>query len=249
MGIPVERTIADSSSLSLNCPDDSDQPLTVFVRHNVLRGHEQIFERWCNEINRLAQEYDGFISTEVIKPVCTDEYDEENKNCNPTRDADEYISIVRFQNYTKLKKWMDSDVRKGMLNRTSEFSNRKSIYSYHSVEHWFPSSSMTASGGVKPPGGPPPKWKMTIFVTCVIYSQTLWIPKVQRKAAPKLNKYWAGLINTFFVVLLVTYVLFPICTRLMAFWLFPDAKYTDKLRELIPKFLKEKKPAASLPNK
>jgi uncharacterized protein len=248
MGIPVEKTLVDSSSLNLNCPDDSDQPLTIFVRHNVLRGHEQVFERWCNKINLLAQRYDGFISTEVIKPVCTDEQDEENKNCSATRDADEYISIVRFQNYTKLKKWMDSDDRKGMLNRTSEFSNRKSVYSYHSVEHWFPSSTGTASGGAKPPG-PPPKWKMTIFVTLVIYSQSIWVQKFMKKKLPEVNWYWLVLLNTLIVVTLVTYIMFPICTRLAAFWLFPEAKYTDKLRELIPKFLTDKNPSTSLPDK
>ena len=239
MGIPVEKTLHDSSSLKLNCPDDSDQPLTVFVRHNVLPGQEKAFERWCTEINLLAQRYDGFIGSEVIKPVCHDVRDE-------SLESDEYISIVRFQNYTKLKKWMDSNDRKGMLNRTSEFSNRKSIYSYHSVEHWFPSNGTTAS---KLSGGPPPKWKMSIFVTLIIYAQTLWIPKVTKKIVPKLNMYWAGLINTFFIVVLVTYALFPICTRLMAFWLFPEAKYRDKLRELIPNFCKDTKPSTTFPNK
>jgi uncharacterized protein len=253
MGIPVEKTLVDSSSLSLNCPDDSDQPLTVFVRHNVLRGQETAFERWCNEINLLAQKYDGFISTEVIKPVCTDEHDEENKNCNPTSDTDEYISIVRFQNYTKLKKWMDSEERKGMLNRTGEFSNRKSVYSYHSVEHWFPASPGKAAGGAKPPG-PPPKWKMTIFVTIVIYSQTVWIQKYMKKKLPNVDRRWLVLLNTLIVVTIVTYIMFPICTRLAAFWLFPEAKYTEKLLELVPEFIqkkliKEKKPSTSVPEK
>jgi hypothetical protein len=47
-------------------------------------------------------------------------------------------------------------------------------------------------------------------------------------------------VNALFVVTLVTYIMFPICTRLAAFWLFPEAKYTDKLRELAPKFLQNK---------
>jgi uncharacterized protein len=230
MDIPVEKTVGDGgSTLSLNCPNDSDQPLTIFVRHSVLRGHEEDFERWYNEMNRLVQQYDGFISTEIIKPVA-DERKEDD-------DADEYISIVRFQNYSKLKKWMDSDDRKGMLSRTGEFSNRKPRFTYHSVEHWFPST--TGSGGAKPPG-PPPKWKMTIFVTLVICSQSLWVQKYTKKWLPNVKRRWLVLLNTLIVVTIVTYVMFPICTRLAAFWLFPQAKYTDKLLELVPAFIRKK---------
>jgi uncharacterized protein len=242
MGIPVEdpsyRTnTRSSSSLRLPCPTDSQQPLTVFVRHHVLRNKHTEFEHWCHEINALAQTYDGFISTEVIKPVCSDNDDENNTyRCNPNRDSDEYISIVRYQNYSLLKKWMDSDDRKMMLQRTNEFAMEKSIYSYHSVEHWFPSNGTSDTSTTKR-GGPPPKWKMCIFVTLIIYSQSLWVKKVTNVAIPNMNEYWAGLLNTLLVVALVTYILFPICTRLVAFWLFPDEKYMDKLRELVPKFM------------
>ena len=281
MGIPVEQIPPsymgddddDDVSLRLPCPNDSQQPLTVFVRHHVSRTKPSEFIHWCNEINAIARTYDGFISTEVIKPVCYDgngtivntsdthnsdvTKDTSNSsrrgscssNFHPTRIiSDEYISIVRFQNYTLLKRWIDSDDRKRMLRRTNEFSNVPSTYSYHSLEHWFPSNingtNPTASStgtDSSPKPGPPPKWKMTIFVTIIIYLQTLWIPKVTGAMFPSTNNnnnvkiYAMGLLNTFLVVALVTYILFPITTRLMAFWLFPHEKYSDKLKELIPK--------------
>lgn len=262
MSLPVENFAHDSSnnvsatssksnskrgSLQLPCPDDSQQPLTVFVKHNVLRTKHAEFEAWCNEINALAQTYDGFISTEVIKPVCntdirSDEYSEKTRKRNS--ESDEYISIVRFQNYTLLKKWIDSDDRRGMLQRTNEFSNTKSVYTYHSLEHWFPSNINGTNGGntltgskTERPPGPPPKWKMLLFTTIVIYIQTLWIPKVTNRIFPNLKKnaYTAGLLNTFLIVSFVTYIGFPIFTRLAAFWLFPHENYINKLKELIPK--------------
>jgi uncharacterized protein len=238
MGIPVEDlSKRSSSSLSIPCPPDSQQPLTVFVRHQVLRNKQAEFEHWCHEINALAQTYDGFISTEVIKPVCNDDDDEYNTHrCNPSNDSDEYISILRYKNYTLLKKWMDSEDRKMMLQRTSEFAKEKPLHSYHSLEHWFPSSGTSDTSTTKK-GGPPPRWKMCIFVTLIIYSQSLWIKKVTNVVIPNMNQYWAGLLNTLLLVVLVTYILFPICTRLFAFWLFPQEKYVDKLRELIPKFM------------
>jgi uncharacterized protein len=249
MGIPVEKTIGDGgSTLNLNCPNDSGHPLTIFVRHSVLRGHEEDFEHWYDEVIRLVRQYDGYISTEIIKPVETEIREDD--------DADEYISIVRFENYSKLKKWMDSDDRKGVLKRTGEFSNRKAKFTYHSTEHWFPASPGKAAGGAKPPG-PPPKWKMTIFVTIVIYSQSVWIQKYMKKNLPKVDRRWLVLLNTLIVVTLCTYIMFPICTRLAAFWLFPQEKYTEKLLELVPqfvqkKFIKQEKhtmPSKSLPVK
>jgi uncharacterized protein len=234
-------------------PDDSEQPLTVIVRHHVLRSKHDEFAKWCGDINLLVQKNDGFVSTEVIKPVCTDSSDEFNLACelNPSRESDEYITIVRFQSNAKLKQWMDSDARKGMLTRTDEFSKRESLYTYHSIEHWFPSimHGTNPSGDVNAKkGGPPPKWKMCIFVTIVIYLQTLWIPKVTKRAIPKLtNTYWIGLINTFCIVVLVTYILFPICTRLVGFWLFPNEKYFDKLYELVPQRLKKTRTSNALP--
>jgi uncharacterized protein len=253
MGIPVEdpshriNTSIDSSSsssLRLPCPNDSQQPLTAFVRHHVLRNKHTEFEKWCIEINALAQKYEGFISTEVIKPVCHDSDDPNEYNihrCNPNRGSDEFISIVRFQNYVLLKKWMNSDERKRMLQRTDEFSMEKSLHSYHSLEHWFPSSSTNDSiDGTNPTkkGGPPPKWKMCIFVTIIIFTQLTWIKKVTNHIFPNIkNQYCASLLNTTLVVIFVTYIAFPICTRLVAFWLFPHENYKDKLRELIPKFI------------
>lgn len=284
MGIPVEQIppskqkqkelpphLDDDVSLQLPCPNDSQQPLTVFVRHHVLRNKQAEFIHWCNEINAMARTYEGFISTEVIKPVCYDgnssnktdiAADTSNSsrrgrrnsssdysgsgNFHPNKISDEYISIVRFQNYTLLKRWIDSEDRKTMLRLTNEFSNVQSTYSYHSLEHWFPSNingTNTSTTGANPlkKHGPPPKWKMVIVVTTVIYIQTLWIPKVTKAIFPKaydnpnVKTYAMGLFNTLLVVSLVTYILFPITTRLLAFWLFPHENYYDKLKELIPK--------------
>ena len=275
MGIPTDSPqqtqslayLDDDVSLRLLCPNDSEQPLTVFVRHHVLRNKQSEFISWCHEINAIARTYDGFISTEVIKPVVYDcnissnvsdtaktdpsdgnrriRLNSSSRNFQTNQISDEYISIVRFQNYKLLKRWIDSADRKRMLRRTNEFSNVQSDYSYHSLEHWFPSNingtNLTSSTtDTNPNHGPPPKWKMTIFVTIVIYLQTLWIPKVtmaifpQTKDHMNLQVYAMGLLNTFLIVALVTYILFPITTRLLAFWLFPNENYYDKLKELVP---------------
>ena len=256
MGVRVEQKtrtkepidIPDDASLQLPCTNDSQQPLTVFVHHHVLRTKHTEFANWSKEINSIARTYDGFIDSEIIKPVTTS--DDDNVNSRSDKQiSDEYITIVRFQNYKLLKRWIDSEDRKAMLRRTKEFANAKSTYTYHSLEHWFPSNingmKTTSTTADLQNHGPPPKWKMTIFVTIVIYLQTLWIPKVTTNvfpnATPNVKLYAIGLLNTLLIVLLVTYVLFPILTRLLAFWLFPHDTYSDKLKELVPTWTSRRK--------
>jgi uncharacterized protein len=242
MVLPIDQQ--GGSAGRIQCQDDSKEPLTAVIRHYVLRSKHEEFECWLREIRELERTFEGFISSEVIKPVCHTDWDDFYLNMsNPSRARDEYLTIVRFQNYTKLKIWMESKARKKMLSRVHEFSKEESLYSYHSVEHWFPTNgNETCPKG----GGPPPKWKMVIYVTLVMYSQTIWVRQVTMAAFPNLNVYWVTLINTFCVVTLVTYIWFPICSRLFAFWLFPQEKYRDKLYELIPGFLKEPKAKEAL---
>jgi antibiotic biosynthesis monooxygenase (ABM) superfamily enzyme len=247
----------DDFSLRLPCPNESQQPLTIFVRHNVLHSKQSEFNNWCKEIYAIAGTYPGFINSEVIKLVCyddSDNYNIDNSCCDvmadqsdlgPNRISDTYVCIVRFHNYTFLKRWIDSADRKMMLRRTYEFSNDESMYSYHSLEHWFPSDgndTSQASLNLPKKHGPPPKRKMILIVTSVMYLQSLWIPKVTRAIFPEasnypnIQTYAMGLLNTFLIVALVTYVVLPITTRLFGFWLFPYDNYFDKLKELIPSF-------------
>lgn len=243
----------DSLRLPCHAPQ---QPLTVFVRHQVLQSKRSEFNHWCKEIYTLAGTYDGFINAEVIKPVSDvtadpsdgsqvggDGHISHNVPPDPDRMSDTFVCIVRFQNYALLKRWIDSNDRRTMIRRTNEFSYVKSIYSFHSLEHGVssnindmnPKSSSTGANS-------PPKWKMIIMVTSVMYLQTLWIPRVTGAIFPNTNSntniklYVMGLLNMFFIVALVTYIIFPITRRLLAFWLFPNENYYDKLRELIPSF-------------
>ena len=91
-------------------------------------------------------------------------------------------------------------------------------------------------------GGPPPKYKMVVVTTAVIYTQTLWVPKVLGELLKDANLHpdVMGLLVVFCIVSLATYVLFPIVTRLAAFWLFPAANYREKLMELVPPFLQRR---------
>ena len=234
-----------SISVGTDCPSEPDHPLTVLVNQFVRRDKRHIFAKWCREINLLAQHFEGFISTEVIRP--TNESFIENETITTStpfhNEFDEYIAIVRFDNYTNLQRWMTSKERSHMMERVDEFSDKVPIFSYNSIEHWFTSTVPTHTHGVATSNrngnqgaGPPPRYKMWMVTCVVIYSQVLWVPELTGLILPtnKLNPNFLKLINTVLTVTFSTFIFFPIITRLLSFWLFPKANYTEKLLELVP---------------
>lgn len=217
-------------ALGVKCPRESNQPLTVFAKHRVRRDKQEIFANWCREINALVRNFEGYISTEVIRPTCLE-------SSSSSLESEENISIFRYDNYANLEAWMKSKERQSMLDRVQEFSDDVSTYSYHSLEHWFPSDAVTPK---RKGGHPPPKYKMWAVTMLIIYSQTLWVPKMTMKIAPNLDPNMLGFIHTFIIVTLSTYMFFPIVTRLLAFWLVPSANYIEKVLELVPSIFKSR---------
>ena len=220
------------------CPKESNHPVTVMVKHKVRPDKLTVFAEWIQEIVRLSHPFPGYLNTEVIRPT-----DAEEVNSS----YHEYVAIFRYDTYEHLQGWMNSSERQDMIDRIPEFSaNTSVVYKYHSLEHWFTAGnnnngsssqqdSSDSAGASSSSAPPPPRYKMVVVTTAVIYSQTLWIP--EQMAQLNLHPDVLGLLTTFAIVLVATYVLFPIVTRLLGFWLFPTRNYGEMLLELVPSFL------------
>ena len=216
----------NAPAITSNCPKDCDKPLTVFAKVQVRPEKTDVFESWFHEISRLQCSFEGYLASELIRPTCVE--------------SDEFISIFRYDSYNHLQAWMTSDERQAMIERIPEFSDEEvHIFSYHSLEHWYVPHEGGVDGGKSTgkPVGPPAAYKMWIVTTAVIYSQTQWVPKVLHRIFPKLDPHAFEFLVVLVIVTVAQFVVFPILTRLLAFWLFPNANYLDKLRELVPRFL------------
>lgn len=229
-----------SLDVGRDCPSEPDQPLTVLVKQVVRREKRPIFAKWCREINLIAQTFQGFISTEVIRPTNENSIDDAISPISKKNEVDEFIAIVRFDNYSNLQRWMTSKERSQMMERVDEFSDKVPVFSYNSIEHWFTSAgnneSSTSNQRSNQSSGPPPRYKMWVVTCVVIYSQVLWVPVLTGLILPvnMLHPNILKLINTVLTVTFSTFIFFPIITRLLSFWLFPQNNYVEKLLELIP---------------
>ena len=198
--------------------NDSKLPLTVFAKHHVRPDALQDFEALIRKATAIQKErFEGYLSSELIRPLSGS-------------DSNEYVSIFRYDSYAHLKRFMDSKERQDLLEEARAFADRPPEYSFHAMEHFFSIPPTTATV-------PPAKWKLFFVFSAVVFAQQQWVPKVVDRVVPnnvpaKVNQ----LLTVMIIVSTALFLILPVVTRLLAFWLFPHERYLDKLGELIPSF-------------
>ena len=193
----------------------SDIPLTVFAQHKVLKGKEQAFEEWYKKISKATQQFEGYLGSEVIRPM-----DSSSKN--------EYVSIFRYDNYEHLQIWMQSPERMALLAATTEFEEGPVVLAFHSLEYSY-NSIRGASNAEKQqqPPQPPNIHKMALLTFLTIWLQVHYLPPYIARI-PNLPPLAGEALIVFIIVALTTYVIFPVLTNyLLHWWLFPTTTSTS----------------------
>ena len=188
--------------------DTTSQALTMIVRHQVDSGKSTLFDQWAKDIREVASRFDGFLGTEVIRPIAGDGQANDN----------EYVCIIRFGDYQKLKNWTDSAERRQWIDRTVDFSSQPpKVEHYQSLEFWFERDGVEKSGTSAAKA--PPKYKMALLSFLVIWVQvTLLVPIIASWIGEPYALVTAVAVAT--IVLMTTYLFMPLVTRLLKRWLF-----------------------------
>lgn len=180
-----------------------DQPVTYIIRRRVKTDCLAEFECWLTGINQVALKFDGHLGVNVIRPA--------------DAATDDYVIIWRFDSYGNLKKWEDSAVRKDWLDRSWHLSvGQPTIQKLTGLECWF-----TPPPGTVAPA-PPPKHKMAVVVMLALYPLLLTLhvllgPVFSLFPFPHFIQM---LITVIIAVLIMTFFLMPLMTRLFAKWLY-----------------------------
>ena len=83
--------------------DPRTEVATAVVNCRVVPGRVAEFLTWQNQMNQVVSTFDGFVSTNVVKPA------------DPIND--DFVIIYQFDSAHQLKLWMDSDQRAAMLEK------------------------------------------------------------------------------------------------------------------------------------
>lgn len=179
--------------------ETNDLPVTVDVLQRVKRGKEEQFEVLLEQIIGAASNFDGYLGTSVFRP---------------SDGGSEYRIIFKFDRLEHLKRWEHSSVRQKLLIQAKELTiDSGSFAIITGLETWFTLPSK--------PGLPPPaRYKMVIITAIAIWVLSQLITLLPLDFLPSLLR---SLIVTFCMTTLMTYVVMPRFTKLLAWWLYPGS--------------------------
>jgi uncharacterized protein len=180
--------------------DANDGPVTIIVTRKAKKGRIREFEEWMDGISHEAMKFEGHMGANIIRP---------SDPSNP-----EYVIIFRFSTYENLRKWEKSEIRREWLEKSRGVTEGEPKAEVQTgLEFWF--TPLASNGQVTLP----PRYKMTMVTGGIVFVllSTL-IPEI-RQITATLPFLLSTLVGVVIMVLLMTYVIMPLATRLLRPWL------------------------------
>lgn len=176
--------------------------VTVVIEHALRPGAAAAYEQWLARIIPVAGRFPGHRGVHVLRP--------------PGGEG-KYTVTLRFDDLEAAQHWLASEQRARLLGEASPLLVREEeVRTVSGIEFWF-----------NAPGTPErraPLGKQFLVALSVIYPLTLLVPWLLRPLLQGLAdshlQLLAHLIDVGTVVLLMTYVVMPRYTRLVAAWLY-----------------------------
>ena len=177
------------------------ESVTAVIRHHVRTDAIAAYEQWLKRIVPIAEHFPGHRGVHVIPP---------------SPGSTLYTVTIRFDSLQHAEDWFQSTARQTLLGEVLPLlSGDEQRHMVTGLEFWFSPE----------PGKPPAKrYKQFLLTLSVIFPLTLVVPVPVHWLALR----WPWLGNTFLehlliaatIVGLMTYVLMPRLSRLVARWLY-----------------------------
>ncbi|WP_300526909.1 antibiotic biosynthesis monooxygenase [Maricaulis sp.] len=179
----------------------TETSVTVVVDRTALPDKIAEFEEYLTRIRAAAAEFPGFLDSDVIHPEGTHRY----------------ILVFRFASQQQLDDWSASKPRCHWVEKIDQVVEEPTkLITLTGLETWFYA-----------PGGetytPPPKYKMAIISYLAIAPTIMVFNLIFGRFLVDIPGYLAIYITAPFIVLLMTYAVMPLMTKLFQGWLFAKA--------------------------
>lgn len=183
------------------CTASTTGAVTLVVARKVLPGREAEYERLLRVLHRQIHGTQGYLGTEVVHNSA----------------EHEYVSIVRFDSLANLRAWEASGQReRWQVGLDGIVAGDATVRHAEGLEFWFESTQPSVRA--------PSRHKMALVLVLVVAPLSMvLVPLITHFLghAPRLVRVTIGAIVQ---VVLLTYVIMPRVTRLLAFWLFPSSQ-------------------------
>jgi antibiotic biosynthesis monooxygenase (ABM) superfamily enzyme len=188
------------------------KPVTVIVRRIAKKDKIKEFEEWLSGISKEVSRQEGSMGIDIIKPT---------PNIS-NKSKPEYVIIFRFNTYDNLDKWEKSPIRHEWLQKGRKLAESDyDVQKLTGLEFWFTPYFKDESSPMIPLQ-PPPRYKMVI-VTIPVISILLMtlVPQIHFLTEMLSIPFPIRLVIALTItVLLMTYVIMPLLTKLLKPWLF-----------------------------
>ena len=192
----------------LNTDNKHANPVTVIVKRIAKKDKIKEFEEWLSGISKEVSKQEGNMGIDIIRPT--------------DKSKLEYVIIFRFNNYDSLTKWEKSTIRNEWLQKGRKLVEADpDVQKLTGLEFWFTPYFKDESSPMIPLN-PPPRYKMVIVTIPVISIMLMTlVPQIHILTEMLSVPFPVRLVIALTItVLLMTYVIMPLLTKLLKFWLF-----------------------------
>jgi uncharacterized protein len=176
--------------------------VTAVIQHQVVPGAQDRYEAWLREITPTAQRFPGHQGINLIRP---------------TEGTDCYTIVLRFDTLEHLQEWLASDTRRQLVAEVEPLLvHGDQVDIKTGLEFWFTPPT--------PPQRYPPPYKQFLLTLSAIFPLTLVVPWLLQPLFQIVPVFGLPVVSNFvisaLIVGLMTYVIMPRYTRLVAGWLY-----------------------------
>lgn len=178
----------------------AEGPVTGVIRRTVRHGKEGEFEEWLKGVVGDAARFPGNLGTNIMRPA--------------SKARPEYIIIFRFDTYQHLQDWETSEVRHRWVERVQPLiSGETQIHHLTGLEYWFTVPDHQE-------GHPPPRYKMALVTWLALAPVVMLVQPLLLPRLDALPPWLRTVIMAGVMVLVMTWLVMPVMTRVFKFWLF-----------------------------
>ncbi len=172
-------------------------PVTVVIRRRIKSGCSEAYEALEREISTDAAAHAGYLGSTFLRPEGGSDRD--------------FVTIVRFDSYASMQQWEQSPSGISLIDRADAMSEAPAdIRRSAGLSLWF-TPSHTQS---------PPRWKMVLLLTVSIFILAEITTPLLNPALGSLPQPLVLFISLGIQVSLLTYVILPWLTSVLATWLY-----------------------------
>lgn len=182
---------------------DESTAVTRIARRRALPGHEEQYEELVREMFGLMRKHEGFMGAEMIPP---------------TREGGCYQVVVNYASEADLAAWDQSADRRHIFAKMRPHAEGEPDHvRLDALQEWFIGPSVPANTR-------PPKWKTAVVTWMGIWplaSLFIFLAQFWSSGVPFLV---VTAINVAFIVGFMTFLVSPVLTKLMKWFLVPTTQ-------------------------